>query len=154
MKYICSLIVVENIKESREFYENVLGLQVIEDYGENVVFEGSFAIHLKEHYQKLIKGRDITFRSNSFELYFEDNDISSLYVKLKSVNVDFVHEPQEQPWRQLVVRFYDPDGHVIEVGESFEHLTVRLYKEGMSIEDISKVTYLDEVKVRTLIPEI
>jgi hypothetical protein len=35
------------------------------------------------------------------------------------MQVEYVHPLREQPWRQRVVRFYDPDHHIIEVGESF-----------------------------------
>ena len=49
---------------------------------------------------------------------------------------------REQPWRQRVVRFYDPDRHIIEIGESMEHLSYRLHNEGLSPDDISKITML------------
>jgi catechol 2,3-dioxygenase-like lactoylglutathione lyase family enzyme len=45
MKYICPLIVVKDIAESRHFYENILGQKVKYDFGENVTFEGDFSIH-------------------------------------------------------------------------------------------------------------
>lgn len=48
----------------------------------------------------------------------------------------------EQPWRQRLVRLYDPDRHIIEIGESMEHLSYRLHKEGLSPDDISKITML------------
>ena len=54
MKFICSLITVEDIKRSREFYEKLLKQKVKYDFGQNVTFHGDFAIHLQSHYQKLI----------------------------------------------------------------------------------------------------
>jgi ASC-1-like (ASCH) protein len=59
---------------------------------------------------------------------------------LQDNHVEFVHETREQPWRQKVVRFYDPDRNIIEVGESLEFLSFRLSKEGKSIEEISRIT--------------
>ena len=140
MKYICSLITVEDINISRAFYEKLLRQKVQYDFGENLSFEGGFAIHLKSHFQKLIDGKKITNGSNNFELYFEYDDIDSFVKELKMNNVEFVHDAREQPWRQKVVRFYDPDKHIIEVGESLEYLSFRLSEEGKGIEDIMSIT--------------
>lgn len=137
MKYICPLIVVKDIKCSRDFYESVLSQTVKYDLGENVTFHGDFAIHLQSHYSHLINNKPIQSGGNNFELYFEYDDIDAVVVKLKERNVEFVHEAQEQPWRQKVVRVYDPDKNIIEIGESMEYLSYRLSKEGLSNEQIS-----------------
>ncbi len=140
MKYICPLITVEDINRSREFYEDILRQEVKFDFGENVTFKGDFAIHLKSHYSKLINGNKITSGGNNFELYFEFDDVDTLANDLKEHDVEFVHNVREQPWSQKVVRFYDPDKNIIEVGESLEHLSFRLSKEGKPVEEISSIT--------------
>lgn len=117
MKYICPLITVEDIKVSRHFYETILQQKVKHDFGENIVFEGDFAIHLKSHFSELITNKTIIQPNNSFELYFEDNALDDLVNKLKQYKVEFIHDVREQPWRQRVARFYDPDKNIIEVGE-------------------------------------
>jgi len=137
MKYICPLITVADIRRSRDFYEGVLGQKVKYDLGENVTFEGDFAIHLESHYSRLIDNKPIRQGGNNFELYFEFDDIDHLVDRLKDQQVEFVHEAREQPWRQKVVRFYDPDRHIIEVGESLEYLSYRLSNEGLTAEQIS-----------------
>ncbi|MCK9245066.1 MAG: VOC family protein [Candidatus Neomarinimicrobiota bacterium] len=148
MKYVCPLIAVSDIRRSRDFYENLLGQKVKYDYGENVTFQGDFTIHLLSHYQALIDNKEIRTGGNNFELYFEYDDIEEIVKKLKESNVTFVHEIREQPWRQKVVRFYDPDENIIEIGESLEYLAFRLKNEGLSVEQISKATgtSLDFVK--------
>ena len=35
---------------------------------------------------------------------------------LKNFNITYVHDVVEYGWGQRVVRFYDPDGNLIEVG--------------------------------------
>lgn len=140
MKYICPLITVSDMKLSRDFYENLLDQKVKYDFGENVTYYGDFAIHLQVHYQNLIDNREIKSGGNNFELYFESDSIELIVEKLKKNNVIFVHELREEPWRHKVVRFYDPDKNIIEIGETFEHLLFRLKKEGLSIEQISKIT--------------
>jgi catechol 2,3-dioxygenase-like lactoylglutathione lyase family enzyme len=138
MKYICPLIVVQDISRSRIFYEEVLGQKIKFDFGQNITFYGDFSIHLASHY-KTLTGKDIKTGSNNFELYFEEDDLEKTVSMLKEQNVVFVHEIREQPWRQKVIRFYDPDKNIIEIGESFAHLSLRLGKEGMSAEKISSV---------------
>jgi predicted enzyme related to lactoylglutathione lyase len=140
MKYVCSLITVENIKLSKLFYENVMKQKIKYDFSENVLFEGGFAIHLKSHFSQLIDNKPIKKASNSFELYFEYDDVDAFVKELKNNKTEFIHETREQPWRQKVVRFYDPDKNIIEVGESMEFLSFRLSKEGKSVEEISKIT--------------
>jgi predicted enzyme related to lactoylglutathione lyase len=139
MKFICSLITVENISNSKLFYEDVMKQKIKYDFGENVLFEGGFAIHLKSHYSKLINHKPIISASNNFELYFEFDDVDFFVKELKNNKIEFIHEIKEQPWRQKVVRFYDPDKNIIEVGESLEFLSFRLSKEGKSVENISKI---------------
>lgn len=138
MKFICSLIVVDDIEVSKSFYQTVLKQEVKFDFGENVLFEGGFAIHLKSHFAELINvtPSDIIEKSNNFELYFEEDDLDGLLDRLKDTNsVEYIHEIEEQPWGQRVVRFYDPDMHIIEVGESLECTARRLLSQGMTVEE-------------------
>jgi hypothetical protein len=39
-----------------------------------------------------------------------------------------------------VIRFYDPDKNIIEVGESIESVIKRFLKRGYSIEETAKIT--------------
>ncbi len=139
MKYICPLLTVTDMKRAREFYEGILGQTVKFDLGENVTYNGDYAIHLRSHFSNLIDNREIKSGSNNFEIYFEHDEIDEFAKKLKENNVKFVHDVREQPWRQKVVRFYDPDENIIEVGESLEFLFCRLHKGGMDINEISRV---------------
>jgi uncharacterized glyoxalase superfamily protein PhnB len=151
MRFICPLIVVNNIKASRFFYEKVLNQKVQCDFGENISFEGGFAIHLKSHFSDLISinENDIIQKSNNSELYFEEDDLDSFLQKLKNVSsIEYVHELKEQPWGQRVIRFYDPDMHIIEVGEPMESVVKRLLSKGLSIEETVKRTLMPEEFVR------
>jgi len=150
VKFVCPLITVSDMKRSRDFYENVLGQKVETDFGANVSF-GGFSIHLRPHFKELIDNKEITVGGNNFELYFEYDDVEQIVEKLKAEKVEFVHELREQPWKQLVVRFYDPDQNIIEIGETIEYLVFRLHHQGNSIEDISKMTGLNNEFVEAII---
>ncbi|MBN1185450.1 MAG: VOC family protein [Bacteroidales bacterium] len=150
---MCPLIVVSDIKRSREFYENVLTQTVKVDFGENVTFVGDFAIHQKKHFESLINNAEIKEKSNNFELYFEHEDLDNIVSKIKKLGLEFVHEVVEQPWKQQVVRFYDYDKNMIEIGERMEHVAFRLSKQNYSLEEICKITYLNEESVKNAIKE-
>ena len=138
IKFICPLITVRDISISRKFYESILNQKVKFDFGANVTFHGDFSIHLDSHFRDLIDNREIVRGGNDFELYFENDDLVEFVEVLIKNQVELVHPLREQPWKQRVVRFYDPDRHIIEVGESMEHVAYRLSTEGMSETEISK----------------
>jgi catechol 2,3-dioxygenase-like lactoylglutathione lyase family enzyme len=150
-KFVCPLLVVADMQRAREFYETVLGLQVIIDYGENITLEGNFALHLQSHYQMLIDGKEVTTGGNDFEIYFEFDQVEELCRRLEEKGVEMVHPLREQPWKQKVVRFYDPDHHIIEVGESMESTCFRLHKEGLTTEEISVASMMPESYVQAAI---
>ncbi len=142
MKYRCALVTVQDMARSRALYEGMLQQVVAADMGENLSFEGGFALHQRDHFSSLLDGREIRARANSFELYFEHDDVLGIQELLKREGFEFLHPAREQPWRQMVLRFYDYDGTIVEIGESLEHLAYRLYLEGKALEDISRITYL------------
>ena len=141
LKFMGSLITVADIEKSRDFYENVLGQKIEADYGQNVSF-GGFSIHLRPHFQALIENKEVVIGGNNFELYFEYDNLEQIVEKLKAEKVEFIHELCEAPWKQLGVKFYDPDQNIIEIGETLEHLSFRLYQQGNSFDEISKLTGL------------
>ncbi len=143
MKFVCPLVLVEDISRSQEFYEKTLKQKVKYDFGENVCFEGDFAIHSRSHFEKVAKMKDsgnIVEGSNRFELYFETERIDEIHNELNRIKVEFLHEVEEQPWGQRVLRFYDPDRHIVEIGETMEAVVIRLYKQGHSMNAIIKKT--------------
>ena len=140
MKFVCPLIVVNDIEASRKFYEEVLGQKVLYDHGENVSFEGGFAIHLKSHFLTLINviSSQIAAKPDNFELYFEEEDLDSFLQRLEEKDLLYVHELMEQPWGQRVIRFYDPDMHIIEVGEPMESVAKRFFGKGLTVEETAQ----------------
>jgi len=141
MKFSAPLIVVSDIHKSRSFYEEVMRQKVKLDFGENIVFDGDFSLQSKESWMRFIKKReeDILSWNNSFELFFEEEDIEEFLLHLRSFkSIELLHELKEYPWGQRVIRFYDPDHHIIEVGESMKPVIKRFLETGMSIQEASE----------------
>lgn len=145
LKFICALLVVEDISIARHFYEQLLGQKVKADFGENVTFEGDFAIHLKSHYQQLLSETGqypVLRKAHNAELYFETDEIETLNQRLQQAGLDFIHPLREQPWGQRVFRLYDPDGHIVEVGETMDAVICRFHAQGLSIDLICEKTFM------------
>lgn len=139
LKFIAPLILVDDINRSRAFYEQILGQTVKFDFGEDVQFEGDFSIHLREHYQSLLGGADaypVTRKANWGEFYFETDEIEAIEQRLRQAGVEVIHPVREQPWGERVLRVYDPDGHILEIGESLEAAARRFHRDGMTIDRI------------------
>ncbi len=47
-------------------------------------------------------------------------------------DICYIHPLKEHRWGQRVVRFYDPDGHIVEVGEELLMVARRFYNSGMT----------------------
>ena len=138
MKLKNPLLVVTDIDKSVEFYKNVLGLHKIMDYGANVTLTGGLCLQSKESFKEFIDNQNITFGSNSFEVYFEEDDFDSFAQKLEMLDIKYVHGIKEHSWGQRVVRFYDPDMHIIEVGENMKTVCKRFLDSGMTPEQVAK----------------
>jgi catechol 2,3-dioxygenase-like lactoylglutathione lyase family enzyme len=154
VKYACALIVVEDMARSRRFYEGALGQEVEADFGENVGYKGGFSIMRRALWEKLLPGRAIVVKTHDHELYFEDDDVMGVQARLEAAGVEFLHKATEQPWRQLVLRCYDPDGHMLEVGETMLHMTKKLTQEGMDAKAICAATGMSEAMALAHLKEL
>jgi lactoylglutathione lyase len=141
--YHSTVVTVSDMAVARRFYEAVLGLRVQFDFGENIAFFGGLSLHLRPHFARLlgIPEDTITPASREFELYFEDEDFDGFVKRLAGFpGVRFLHPPAEHAWGQRAVRFYDPDLHVIEVGESMRTVVRRFLDAGLTPEEAAART--------------
>lgn len=138
MKFSNPMIVVSNMEKSKKFYYGVLGLEVVVDFGANVTLTGGIALQTKDTWLPFIckQNDEIAFGGNVAELYFEEDDFDSFIQKLNSrSDINYVHPMVEHSWGQRVVRFYDPDKHIIEVGENIVMVVKGFLNSGLSIEE-------------------
>lgn len=153
MKYQAVLIAVSDLEKSKEFYDRVCGCQVILDFGANVTLTGGFSLQTVETWQDFI-GKEARFGGNDAELYFEEENLDAFLAKLTAFDdVNYVHPVKEYPWGQRAVRFYDPDGHIIEVGEAMTAVVGRFVDSGLSMEDIARRMDVPAAYVRSCLEE-
>ena len=106
--------------------------------GRTKTLSGGLALQTEETYKEFIGSEKIIYGSNSFEVYFEEDDFDAFAEKLEECNIEYVHPVKEHSWGQRVVCFYDPDGHIIEVGENLNAVCRRFLECGMTPEQVAK----------------
>jgi catechol 2,3-dioxygenase-like lactoylglutathione lyase family enzyme len=139
-KYHSSVFFVSDIEKSKKFYTEIIGQKIEMDFGRCVGFIGGFSIWDRSYALKMmsLKDKDASVNKKDAELYFEIEDLDSLFAKLKSKKIKFVHDIIEQPWAQRCFRIYDPDNHIIEFAEPMTVVIERLYDEGLTHNQIVK----------------
>lgn len=117
-----TIVFVKDITISKTFYESVVGLTVEKEYETVVFFENHFVIHDftsilqsvygKGSFERVEQGR------NNLLIYFETDNIELSYQHVLAFKAEIIHPIMKQEWGQHVFRFYDPDRHIIEIGEA------------------------------------
>jgi catechol 2,3-dioxygenase-like lactoylglutathione lyase family enzyme len=132
----------------------MMGLEVVSDFGANIVLTGGLALQTIETWIEFIGNPEsgVVLQNNASELYFEEDDLDAFIEKLKTMEgIEFVHPILEHSWGQRVVRFYDPDKHIIEVGESMDKVIRRFIDGGLSAEETAARMDVPEVFVRSFL---
>ena len=117
MKLKNILIVVKDIERSKQFYHDVFGLEVVLDNDGNMILTEGLVLQDEKIWKNFLE-KDISQKSNSCELYFEERDIEAFVQKLEMMypSIEYVNRLMIHSWGQKVIRFYDLDGNLIEVG--------------------------------------
>lgn len=140
MKFHLPLLAVEDVEISKQFYNEIFEQDVVLDLGKNVTFSGGFAIQQDFAWLTDINANSVVKKSNNMELYFEVDDFDRFLERLeKYKDIKFVHPPKKHEWQQRVVRIYDPDSHMIEIGESMEVIAKRYLSQGFSVEKVAEI---------------
>lgn len=135
MKYTSTLLAVTDMEKSKQFYREVLGLDIIADFGANVTLTGGVVLQTMDTWKSFIQTENVLLPNNAGELYFEEEDLDTFCNHLASFSISYVHPLLEHRWGQRVIRFYDPDKHIIEVGETLAAVIQRFAESGLSPEE-------------------
>lgn len=138
MKYTCTVISVADVNAARKFYEDLFDLELFQDYGINISF--TCGLSLQQNFDWLVglPKEKVLRNANNMELCFEESDFDGFLEKLKKhPDIVYINDVMEHSWGQRVVRFYDLDGHIIEVGEDMKMVINRFLASNMTMEEIS-----------------
>lgn len=117
MKLRNILIVVKDIEKSKKFYHDLFGLDMLLDNDGNMILTEGLVLQ-DEAIWKQFLDRDVSYENNATELYFEERNIEEFVEKLERLypDIKYVNKLMTHSWGQKIIRFYDLDGNLIEVG--------------------------------------
>lgn len=140
MVFSTTLIAVRDMERSLAFYKEIFNQDVKVDLGWNKTLTCGLA--LQTHFDELcdFPAECMKFRTYNMELYFETENMDEFAAVLAAhPEVELLHDVMTYPWRQRVVRIFDPDGHIIEVGESMESVAFREFDAGHSVQETAGI---------------
>ena len=117
MKLKNILIVVKDIEKSKKFYHDLFGLDMLLDNDGNMILTEGLVLQDEAIWKKFLD-KDIKYENNATELYFEERNIEEFVEKLERLypDIKYLNRLMTHSWGQKVIRFYDMDGNLIEVG--------------------------------------
>ena len=155
LRFHSTALFVTDIERSKHFYTHLLGQEIELDFGNNVILSGRITLWQiqPDHVipKTLGKQQSPDSCSNRFELYFETSQIETMFEALSNTGTAILHPVHLEPWGQKTFRFFDPDHHLIEIGEPLEIFINRMYTEGMTLEQITEKTGVPLNKVKVLV---
>lgn len=154
MNFKGSLVAVQDIEKAKEFYQTVLGLELMVDAGVHVQLTGGVFLQTVDTWADFIhkKEDEVILENNASELYFEVDDMDD-FIKLldNRSDIDYLHPVVEHSWGQRAVRFYDSDKHIIEVAENIVMVVKRFIDSGMTIEETAERTGVEPKYIQDIL---
>ncbi len=140
MKFTTTLLAVRDMDASLAFYKDLFDQDVTCDLGWNKTL--SCGLTLQLNFDKLCAFTNdrMQFKTYNMEIYFETEDIDGFMQRLdRHPEVERMHDLKQYPWQQRVIRIFDPDGHIIEIGESMENVAFREFAAGHSVQETAEI---------------
>lgn len=118
MKY--TILYVNNVEASIQFYHHILGFPIklrVESYVEFDTGEVTLSINSRQDVKEALglPVPETVSSSQTFEIGFVVDDVNEIIAALKEKGVPVIKEPAKKPWGQTVSYVSDPDGHFIEI---------------------------------------
>ena len=124
IKYTYTILYVENVTKSIEFYEKSFGFSrkfVTEenDYGEIITGETTISFASKKLANSNLKNgfieSDLKNKPFGIELGFVTENVLEIIESAKNNGGTIIEEPKQKPWGQIVSYIRDIDGFLIEI---------------------------------------
>ena len=124
VKFGYTILYVEDVQKSIEFYENTFGfsrkfITPENDYGELSTGETTISFASKKLAAQNLKDgfieSNIEDKPFAIELGFITDNVGELVQKATSFGAVLIKEPTQKPWGQIVAYVRDLDGFLIEI---------------------------------------
>jgi len=156
IKYHSVVLICKDLQISGEFYQGLFGLEIelaidgLTTYKDGIsLWKESVASDLM--YSGL--GSSLPQERPDTEIYFETDDLDGFFEQIRNTHVKFLHQIETTPWQQRTVRFFDPDDHLIEVGESMEEVIRRIAREGHTPDEVAALTMMPKEIIKAILDQ-
>ncbi len=125
MRLICNKLMVADLAKATAFYEDVLHQEVYEVFDDMIVFKSNIAlVSLSRWSEKAASfNQNVTVGFADSILHFEESHFDLYLFEIESRgDIRFLHRVVKRKNGQRLIRFFDPDNHVIEVSEANNRL--------------------------------
>jgi catechol 2,3-dioxygenase-like lactoylglutathione lyase family enzyme len=152
IRFQSTVLITKQFDEMKQFYTGLLGQRARFDFGNCLTFECDLTIWQprEEHViSRALGTKNQDSGNDGLEVCFETDDFENEAERVKAGGVALLHDVAEETWGQRTMRFYDPDGNIVELGESMPYFCLRLHKEGMSAAEVAQKTGIQMETVLT-----
>jgi len=149
IRYDSAVLITNNVEGMKRFYMDVLRQQLRFDFGRCQILECGISIWQPDENTAVMKAPGIGKGPNGrLELCFDTEDFEEDVAHVMLHCPKMLHGVAEEAWGQRTIRFFDPDGNLVELGESIPCFCRRLYREGMTVQQVAEKTGVDIDKVK------
>jgi len=113
---------VDDLQQSKLFYQDVFGLSVVYEDEDCAVFNlGSMSLNLLHisAAHELIEPAVVASRNTGsrFQFTIQVDDVDDVCVELGTRGVTLLNGPINRPWGRRTASFMDPSGHIWEIAQ-------------------------------------
>jgi catechol 2,3-dioxygenase-like lactoylglutathione lyase family enzyme len=143
IQFHSSVLFTADVKRLSAFYTDVLGQKIQHDFGACIIYQ--CGLSLWQPTDELTVAAKLGYcchpsGNKNLELCFETEIWASDVERIKASGVKLLHDVVEEPWGQQTLRFFDPDGNLVEIGESIPTFVRRHHAAGLSPEAVAEKT--------------
>jgi lactoylglutathione lyase len=114
------ILYVEDLEKTKQFYGELLGLELKNEFGTYIEFDTGSTILSMNTRENVRELTDLPIpegfkTEQTMELGFVTDDVEGTIEKARQAGVRVLVEPVKKPWGQTVAYMEDPDGHYIEI---------------------------------------
>jgi catechol 2,3-dioxygenase-like lactoylglutathione lyase family enzyme len=148
IRFHSTVLITRRLEAMKDFYIRLLGQGVRFDFGSCITLESALTLWEPRVEYVLSKALEGKFGANSgLEVCFETENFDAEAARIKASGVALLHDIEEEAWGQRTLRFFDPDGNIVELGESIPCFCRRMSASGLSDAEVAKKTGVSEEAV-------
>ena len=158
MRLHSAVLITRQLGRLRGFYTDTLGLKIVDDFGACVVLDCGLSLWQpgNDHPVRPRAGESAAQESRgfAFELCFEADTVDEFEAvaeSLQRTGLPLLHAVRTERWGQRTLRIEDPDGNLIEWGESIPCFVRRMYAASGSAAEVATATGVALERVRQIV---